>query len=242
MSSSASCARRRSPRVRRSATVRTDSRRSCARRCSRSSRAIDSRRSSASASRWALDAVLEIALASYRRPLHTRLSSVATISKREWIMATKSRAHDATIAWLLDSDPAIRWQVMRDLTDAPAAQVAAERARVATEGWGAQMLARQRPDGRWGEGEPARLWQSTLFALILLRNLGIDPASERAQALVQRVREHVTWGPWHGDSPFFEGESEPCINGHTLAIGAYFGDPPDRLLHPFLLDQLADRR
>ena len=50
--------------------------------------------------------------------------------------------------WLLDSDPAIRWQGMRDLTDAPAAEVAAERARVAREGWGAQLLAAQGADGQ----------------------------------------------------------------------------------------------
>jgi hypothetical protein len=53
----------------------------------------------------------------------------------------------ALLKWLLDSDPAIRWQVMRDLGDAPAATIAAERSRVATEGWGAQLLARQSPDG-----------------------------------------------------------------------------------------------
>ena len=58
----------------------------------------------------------------------------------------------ALIEWLLDSDPSIRWQVMRDLTDAPAAEVAAERARVAREGWGAHLLAAQDTDGRWGGG------------------------------------------------------------------------------------------
>ena len=52
------------------------------------------------------------------------------------------------IDWLLDSDPALRWQMMLDLTDAPADEVAAERARVATEGRGARLLALRGPGAR----------------------------------------------------------------------------------------------
>ncbi len=72
------------------------------------------------------------------------------------------------VDWLLDSDPAIRWQVMRDLTDAPAAEVAAERARIAREGWGARILAAQDPDGRWNGGTLLPFWISTAHALQLL--------------------------------------------------------------------------
>ena len=81
------------------------------------------------------------------------------------------------IRWLLDADPAIRWQVMRDLTGAPADEVASERARVATVGWGAQLLALQGPDGRWGGVAWNRGWNSTMHVLMLLRDLGLDPAS-----------------------------------------------------------------
>ena len=144
----------------------------------------------------------------------------------------------AVVKWLLDSDPAIRWQVMRDLTDEPPERVAGERARVGVEGWGAELLARQLPDGRWGEGP--RAWEPTLHTFQLLRQLGLDPASAPARAAVERIRARVTWGPWHGDSPFFEGESEPCINGATVALGGYFGEPRDRLVERLLGEQLAD--
>ena len=168
--------------------------------------------------------------------------------------------------WLLDSDPSIRWQVMRDLTGEPAEAVAAERSRVATEGWGARLLALQGEDGQWGrdvvpassetsgeglpdigtrrllrelhnisladlagyleidsaslaaweKGEPdprdegvdkyrAALdwmrssigtlkpeWISTTFTLLLLRDLGLDPASEQARRAVELVRTTVS--------------------------------------------------
>src|SRR5881409_1645977 len=81
------------------------------------------------------------------------------------------------VDWLLDSDPSIRWQVMRDLTGAPTDEVAAERSRVATEGWGARLLGLQNADGRWGGAAWNRGWNSTMHVLWLLRHLGLDPAS-----------------------------------------------------------------
>jgi hypothetical protein len=60
------------------------------------------------------------------------------------------KSKSSVIRWLLDSDPSIRWQAMRGLTDASDEEVAAERARVATQGTGARLLAFQAPDGRWG--------------------------------------------------------------------------------------------
>src|SRR3954447_22323368 len=99
----------------------------------------------------------------------------------------------SVIGWLLDSDPAIRWQVMRDLTGAPAEEVAAERARVATEGAGARLLALQAADGRWGGAGWHRGWDSTMRVLMLLRDFGLDPASDEARRAVGLVRDGVTW-------------------------------------------------
>src|SRR5438128_7960784 len=113
----------------------------------------------------------------------------------------------SVIDWLLDSDPAIRWQAMRDLTDAPADQVAAERARVATEGWGARLLALRREDGLWDAGRLDTEWIS-LLALVMLRDMGLDASSEQARTAVALVRDNATWhslGPWHG-TPVFAGE------------------------------------
>src|SRR5207248_9446496 len=95
------------------------------------------------------------------------------------------------VDWLLDSDPAIRWQVLRDLTDAPAEDVAAERARVATEGAGARLLALQAPDARWGGVAWNHGWDSTMHVLLLLRDMGLDPASAEARRAVSVVSQRV---------------------------------------------------
>ncbi len=149
-------------------------------------------------------------------------------------------SNEPVIDWLLDTDPAIRWQVMRDLTDTPAGVVGAERARVASEGWGPRLLDQQRPDGQWGDGVATPFWWSNMYTLVFLRDLGIDPASARARAAIDLVRDRVTWGSEFGDSPFFEGEVEPCINGRVVALGAYFGERSDRLVDRLLSEQLAD--
>ncbi|MEP6495998.1 MAG: hypothetical protein ABJF01_25180 [bacterium] len=151
-----------------------------------------------------------------------------------------SSANDTVVDWLLDSDPSIRWQVMRDLTNAPAEIVAAERSRVASEGWGPQLLDQQRADGNWGDGIATPLWWSSMYTLLFLRDLGLDPTSARARTAIDLVRGNVTWGPEFGDSPFFEGEVEPCINGRVVALGAYFGERSDRLVDRLLSEQLAD--
>jgi hypothetical protein len=156
------------------------------------------------------------------------------------VITAVSGDRQRVIDWLLDADPSIRWQVLRDLTDTPASVVAAERTRVADEGWGAALLDQQRPDGQWGDGIATPFWWSNMYTLVWLRDLGLDPASERARAAVDRVRENVTWGPHFGNSPFFEGEVEPCINGRVVALGAYFGVRSDRLVDRLLSEQLAD--
>ena len=149
-------------------------------------------------------------------------------------------ARDTLIDWLLDSDPSIRWQVLRDLTDTSDEVVAAERARVAVEGWGARLLAEQRSDGQWGDGVQAPFWWTNMYTLVFLRDLGVDPASEPARRAINLVRENVTWGPEFGNSPFFEGEVEPCINGRVIALGASFDQRSDRLIDRLLSEQLAD--
>src|SRR4030095_6822884 len=150
----------------------------------------------------------------------------------------------SVIRWLLDSDPSIRWQVMRDLTDAPTEEVAAERARVATEGAGAQLLALQWADGRWGGVAWNRGWNSTMHVLMLLRDMGLDPASDKARSAVGLVRDGVTWkgcGPRECDgNPFFAGEVEPCINGQVGAVGAYFGQDVRGVVDRLLTEQLPD--
>jgi hypothetical protein len=164
------------------------------------------------------------------------------------------------VAWLLESDPAIRWQAMRDLTGAPDGAVADERARVATEGWGARLLGLQGEDGHWSVDAPTFRspaaadwwrsmpperrgtlfpeWTSTTWSLHLLRDFGLDPASEGARRAVARVREHCRWE--HDGEPFFAGEVEPCINGRTVAIGAYFGEDVTPIVDRLLGEQMSD--
>jgi hypothetical protein len=181
---------------------------------------------------------------------------------------------DAVLHWLLDSDPAIRWQVLRDLTDAPADRVAAERARVAREGWGAQLLALQGDDGQWaggacfpaghfdagegsGDGSPAadpaeqvwtespeadddaeQPWTATLPTLEVLVALGVDPADPVVRRAVGAVAQGCRWE--HDGQAFFDGEVEACINGRTVALGAYFGEPVDSIVGRLVAEQLVD--
>ncbi|HXJ95826.1 MAG TPA: hypothetical protein VMT20_23545 [Terriglobia bacterium] len=155
----------------------------------------------------------------------------------------------AVLDWLLDSDPAIRWQVLRDLADAPAETVAAERARVATEGWCARLLALQGEDGQWAGGalfpwpraksrNGGQPWTATAYSLVLLRDFGVDPHCDKVRRAVAQVREHCRWE--HAGQPFFSGEVEPCINGMTIALGAYFDQDVDGVVARLLGEQLED--
>ena len=169
------------------------------------------------------------------------------------IATSGERDGDAVLLeWLLDSDPAIRWQALRDLAGAPADVVVTERTRVAREGWGARLLALQGDDGQWAGGAlfPARWagygageeqgqpWTATAFSLVLLRDFGVDPGSERVRGAVARVRERCRWE--HAGEPFFSGEVEPCINGMVVALGAYFEQDVDRVVARLLDEQLED--
>ena len=165
------------------------------------------------------------------------------------------------INWLMDSDPAIRWQVMHDLTDAPAEEVAAERARVTDEGWGARLLALQQPHGQWpfdelpefssdamekwwrsfGPDQQGTLfpeWTSTTWSLALLKDFGLEPDSAPARRAVGLVHENVRWE--HAAEPIFAGEVEPCINGRAVMLGAYYGIDVAPIVERLLGEQMAD--
>ncbi len=183
-------------------------------------------------------------------------------------MATLAEVN--VLEWLLDSDPAIRWQVLRDLADAPPDVVAVERGRVAHEGWGGRLLALQGDDGQWAGGAyvPAghvsqgpdeagapgeeqvwtespgadddadQPWTATLPALQLLHALGPDPTDPAVRRAITGVREGSRWE--EGGQPFFDGEVEACINGSTVRVGAFFGQPVDGIVDRLVGEQLED--
>jgi hypothetical protein len=152
------------------------------------------------------------------------------------------------IDWLLDSDPAIRWQVLRDLTDASPEEVAAERARLEHEGWSARLLALEDADGPWAGGacfpadyrggEPGQPWTATMHTLQTLQILGLDPESDAAKRTIALVAENARWE--HDGQRFFDGEVEPCINGRTIETGAYFGVDVAPVVERILGERLAD--
>ena len=137
---------------------------------------------------------------------------------------------DAIIEWLLEGDPSIRWQVQRDLLDAPPKTWEAERARVATEGWGAELLKRQDRKGTWGGGLYSPKWKSTTYTLLNLREMGLDSGNKAAAQGCRLILDQLV----HRD------DGEPisvsgctCMCGMFLALGAYFG------LEDAKLEQLA---
>jgi hypothetical protein len=150
--------------------------------------------------------------------------------------------------WLLEGDPAIRWQVMRDLTNASADDVAVERARVEHDGWGARLLALEDPDGLWAGGacfpasyrggEPGQPWTATMHTLQTLQILGLDPAAESARRAIVLVAENGRWE--HAGQRYFDGEVEPCINGTTIETGAYFGARVESIVERVLAERLDD--
>ncbi|MBS1802772.1 MAG: hypothetical protein JST28_05365 [Acidobacteria bacterium] len=168
----------------------------------------------------------------------------------------------AALPWLLSADPDIRWQALRDLTDAAPDKLAAERARISQDGISAQILSSQEPDGAWRRPD-APTWLTTLFTLQLLRATGIDPADPAVVSALARAETNLRWndypGCWDlrspdfgpapaegnhgceiGGNPFFQGEEEPCINGGVLAFGAYFGHPNETIARRLLNEQLPD--
>ena len=152
------------------------------------------------------------------------------------------------IDWLLEGDPAIRWQVLQDLSGASPGEIAAERARVEHEGWGARLLALEGDDGLWDGGacfpagfagdEPGQPWTATMHTLQTLQICGLDPASQSARDAGSLVAEHGRWE--HDGQRYFDGEVEPCINGRTIEAGAYFGQDVAPIVERILDERLAD--
>ena len=155
------------------------------------------------------------------------------------------------ITWLLDSDPALRWQVERDLVGAAPEVWEATRARVATEGFGARLLAHQDADGQWaggayfpgdfdfdgseaeGDGQP---WTATTWSLNTLRDWGLD--ADVLAGTAELLARHSRWE--YNDGPYWEGEVDCCINAYTLANGAWLGADVSELVTWFAEHQLED--
>lgn len=154
--------------------------------------------------------------------------------------------------WLLDSDPALRWQVERDLLGEPPQVWEATRARVATEGFGARLLARQDPDGQWAGGaffpadvragrapdKPGQPWTATTWSLNSLREWGLDPAVLRARRTPELLAEHCLWE--YDDLPYWDGEVDCCINAWTVMNGVWLGVDVSGIVDWFVEHRLPD--
>ena len=153
------------------------------------------------------------------------------------------------IAWLLDSDPALRWQVERDLQRAESEVWEATRARVATEGFGAKLLALQDPDGQWAGGaffpaeadpetEIGQPWTATTWTLNSLREWGLDPAVLRKRRTAELLDEHCRWE--YDNLPYWGGEVDCCINAWTVANGVWLGADVAGIVDWFVEHRLPD--
>jgi hypothetical protein len=145
---------------------------------------------------------------------------------------------------LLQGDPAIRWQVLRDLLDRAAPAVRGEQSRVASSGWGSRLLALQAGDGRWGQGLYNPKWTSTTYTLLLLRALGLPAVSSQAKAGTMVLLDAGLYRD-NGINFWLPRRkcSETCVTGIVLAIASYFaaGDPRiERLVSHMLEQQMPD--
>ncbi len=139
---------------------------------------------------------------------------------------------DKVIQWLLEGDPAIRWQTLRDLADSPEASVAREQQKVAREGWGARLLAEQDPKGTWASGLYSPKWTSTTYTMLLLRDCGLPATNRQARKACKLLLDeglqpdgginYGTWGQWTR-------RSETCITGMVASILSYFRHDDERL-------------
>lgn len=147
------------------------------------------------------------------------------------------------IAWLMEGDPAIRWQVLRDLVDAPGEEWQAEQAKVATKGWGARLLAHRDDDGRWTPRIYGRKWISTTYSMVLLRRLGLPRDDPRAEQSSQLLLDEGLW-PDGGINPSVGlDRSETCVTGFVLALLCWFSvaDPRrEQLVEYLLTEQMPD--
>lgn len=150
---------------------------------------------------------------------------------------------DKVIQWLLDGDPAIRWQVFRDLVSVPKSTVESERRKTTREGWGARLLARQDPAGTWAGGLYSPKWTSATYTLLTLRDFGLPQTNRQARKACRLLLDegfqpdggvnYGTWAQWTR-------RSETCVTGMVLSILSYFGYDDDRL--ETLTDHLLERQ
>ena len=146
-------------------------------------------------------------------------------------------ANNETIRWLLDGDPAIRWQALQDLVGAAERTVQRERQKVAREGWGARLLARQDPEGTWGSGLYSPKWTSTTYTMLLLRDFGLPATNRQARKACRPLLDggvQRDGGVNYGTRARWTGTSETCISGMVLSLVSYFEHDDDRV------DTLAD--
>jgi hypothetical protein len=157
---------------------------------------------------------------------------------------------DGVIDWLLEGDPAIRWQVMRDLQDRPAREWERERAKVATDGWGKRLLAEQAPDGSWAGGLYTPKWTSTFYTLLQLAAMGLPGDNTQARAGAQLLLDrglcadgglHYIHRVTRPAGPRSSGEL--CVTGMGLRmLATYLAEPraAEPLVRCLVRAQLAD--
>src|SRR5438034_1132668 len=155
---------------------------------------------------------------------------------------------DSAIQWLLDGDPAIRWQALRDLVGVAERAVERERRKVARDGWGARLLARQDPEGTWAGrrssdgGLYSPKWTSTTYTMLLLRDFGLPPTNRQARRACALLLDRGFQRDG-GINYWWRGRSETCITGMVLSILSYFQHEDERLetLADYLLrEQMSD--
>lgn len=159
-------------------------------------------------------------------------------------MSVDSSQRDNIVQWLLEGDPAIRWQTLRDLVGASAKTIERERQRMAREGWGARLLKRQAASGVWAGGGKSLdsgmytpKWTSTTYTMLQLRDFGLPPRNRQAKkacALLLERGLHADGGIAYGTWAKWTRKGETCITGMVLSILAYFQ------YHDARLDILAD--
>lgn len=130
-----------------------------------------------------------------------------------------------------DSDSAIRWLVMRDLTEEDSNAVGAEGSRMANEGWRSRLLSRQSRAGNWAEPDEDRGLLIPFYSLVVLMDIGLDHAGKQARKMIERIEKQFVLRRLN-DRPFLRGETEPCVNGRILALDAYFQKPNHALGTP----------
>jgi hypothetical protein len=136
---------------------------------------------------------------------------------------------NGVVEWLLEGDPAVRWQVERDLAGVPADEYEKTRSLIATEGWGKRLLDHQHPSGAWGGGLYSPKWISTNYTLLLLRRFGLDAANDGAVMGARLLLDDADWD--EGGVSYWSGRllAERCVNGMVLSITSWFDVEDERI-------------